>query len=200
MADRQREMVALMRDVLGDDYVSLEVRSHTHEEDLAEGTSTVRATLVDRRAGVDREIQGSGTGLVDAFFNALLANLVGQYQSLRHIRFQSFSVGAQAATGRRDSLTDAVGTVRLEVDNQVGSTFVFTDSSRSVTASSIRVTVAAVEYFVNSELAFFRVREFLDNAHAEGRSDTAERYTHMLTRLVRNASYAVPKDGDGDGT
>jgi hypothetical protein len=76
------------------------------------------------------------------------------------------------------------------VVNQVGRLFSFTDSSRSVAASSLRVTAAAVEYFINSERAFWLIRSFLDDAKASGRPDVADRYTRMLTDLVQNSSYA----------
>jgi hypothetical protein len=190
MAPRQDQMASLLREVLDESYFLLEVRGHALEEDLVAGTSTVRLTLVDPKSGDEREAQGKGVGLVDATFDALVGMLVSDYPSLAHIRFVSFSLSGEGGTGERGSRTDAEVRARLDVVNEVGRTFVFTDSSRSVAASSIRVTLSAVEYFVNSERAFFRVRSFLDDAKAKGRPDLADRYTQMLTQLVQNSSYS----------
>jgi hypothetical protein len=187
---KQEQIASLLREVLGESYFVLQVRGHALEEDLVAGTSTVRMTLVDPQTGNERTLEGTGVGLVDAAFNALIRMLVSEYPSLTHIRFASFSLSGAVGTGERGSQTDAEGIARLEVVNQVGRTFLFTDSSRSVAASCIRVTLSAVEYFVNSERAFYRVRSFLDDAKAKGRPDLAERYTQMLTLLVQNSSYA----------
>ena len=189
-AARQDQMRSLMREVLGESYFSLEVRGLSLEEDVAEGRSVVRAKLVDPRSGDEREIQGSGVGLVDAAFDALVTSLVDEYPSLAHIRFRSFKVDGDTGTGEKVSRTDSEGVVRLEVDNQVNRTFVFTDASRSVSASCVRVTLAAVEYFVNSERAFLQVRGLLEDARGASRPDLVDRYTQMLSQLVENASYA----------
>lgn len=189
-APGQEKMSALIQDLLGEDYLRLEVRGHALEEDLVEGVSRVRLSLFDPRSGTEREVHGKGVGLVDAAFDALFGILAAEYASLTHIRFVSFSVLGAVGTGARGSQSDSEGTTRLEVANQVGRVFVFEDSSRSVAASCIRVTVDALEYFVNSERAFFRVRSFLEDAKAKGRPDLVDRYTHVLTDLVRNSSYA----------
>ena len=179
-----------MRDVLGESYFSLDVRGLALEEDLVEGHSVVRARLVDPHSGDEREIKGTGVGLVDAAFDALVTILVDEYPSLAHIRFRTFKVESDTGTGEKDSRTDSEGLVRLEVDNQVNRAFVFTDASRSVSASCLRVTVKAVEYFVNSELAFLAVRKLVDDAKSASRPDLVDRYTRMLSQLVENASYA----------
>ncbi len=190
IAPGQERMLALIRDLLGEDYLHLEVRGHALEEDLVEGVSRVRLTLLDSTTGDEREVSGKGVGLVDAAFDALFGMLAAEYSSLAHIRFVSFSVAGAVGTGERGSQSDSEGTTRLEVANQTGRAFRFEDSSRSVAASCIRVTVDALEYFVNSERAFFRVRSFLDEAKSKGRPDLVDRYTHVLTELVRNSSYA----------
>lgn len=186
----QQKTESLLREVLDESYFRLEVRGHALEEDLIAGSSKVRMTIEDPDSGAEREIEGTGVGLVDAAFDALVTMLVSDYPSLSHIRFVSFSLSGELGTGERDSQTDSEGTARLEVVNEAGRTFLFTDSSRSVAAACIRVTLAAIEYFVNSERAFFRVRSFLEDAKAKKRSDLAERYTQMLSQLVQNSSYA----------
>ncbi len=185
---KRQKMTALLDEVLGESLLRLKVRSHSLEEDLVSGTSTVRLTLGDP----EREIQGKGVGIVDAAFDALIKMLVDEYPSLEHIRFVSFTVSSADGTGERDARTDAEGIARLQVANATNRIFEFTEASRSVAAASIRVTVAAVEYFVNSERAFFTVRGFLDEAKSTGRNDLVQHYTAMLVQLVGNSSYTPP--------
>lgn len=191
MKARQEKMEALMRDLLGDRYLSLAVRWHRLEEDLEADTVKSHATLVDQLTGDERVIDGEGVGLVDAFFNALVESLSPDYPSLECIRFHAFLATGENLTSRSGSGSDSASTVRLEVANRVGRTFVFSDSSRSITASCIKVTLCAVGYFVNSERSFFEVRGLLDDAKARQRPELVTHYTNILSQLVRNASYTT---------
>ena len=94
-------------------------------------------------------------------------------------------------SGKEPAASDAVGQVRLDVKNSMGATFDFTHSSRSVIGSAVVVVLKAVEYFVNSELAFIRTWKGLQDAKARARTDQVETYTRHLAELVRNTSYSA---------
>jgi len=194
LMESQEQMLELMGDILENDLIAFDVRAHVHEEDHQTERSVIRATLVDRRADSEVEIDGEGVGLIDAFFHALVKALAKDYPSLDSIKFREFSASAETETALTGSRSDSVGIIRLEVENQVNRAFVFTHSSRSITASCIRVTLSAAEYFVNSERAFHRTRELVDDARERQREDLVKKYTEMLTRLVRNTSYATTEE------
>ncbi len=87
-------------------------------------------------------------------------------------------------------------TAHLALDNATGSTFRFEASAESASRACLQAILAAAEYFINSERAFFRVRLFLDDAKAKARPDLIGRYTWMLTQLVQNATYTARRDRD----
>jgi hypothetical protein len=113
-----------------------------------------------------------------------------QYPSLKTIVFSDFSVKADVATKKGLAGSDSKANVELVVENGLNRRFTFTHSSRSVTHSSLQVTLQACSYFVNSELAFLKTRAALEHAKKEKRSDSVERYTMILTQLVENTSYS----------
>ena len=190
MAVKQVQMGTLMRDVLGESYISLELRGVEYEDDITAGRASLVAVVVEKRTGVERRVSGEGVGLVSVAFNALVETFVDEYPSLANLRFHSFSLEGAAETEQGSPGIDSQKTAHFAVDNQVGYTFRFTATSRSIRTSCLQVTLAAVEYFVNSELSFFRVRGFLDEAKVKNRPDLVERYTQMLTQIVMNSLYS----------
>jgi len=194
MAVKQAQMGSLMRDVLGESYVSLDLRGVDNDQRYSAEKFILVATLVDSRTGIERYVRGEGLGVVGVAFNALVQALLDEYPSLESLQFHSFELEGFDETDQSSSSNESLPSAHLSVNNQVGHTFRFSASSRSVMTACIQVALLAVEYFINSEQAFYRIRGFLDEAKANDRPDLVDRYTHMLTQLVMNSLYSgLPK-------
>jgi hypothetical protein len=195
MRENQKASEALMREILRENYLELNVERHTHEEDIAGGSSHVRAIVAPAGERTDqsrRTIEGKGVGLVDAFFRGLIEAYSPEFPSLKTIRFVGFTVKGMldksAPKGAPGS--DALGEVRLLVENSDGNDFEFIAQSRSITASALQATLEAVEYFVNSERAFLMTHHALKDAESRGRHDLQQTFGRRLAELVRNTSYS----------
>jgi hypothetical protein len=194
--DTQKATEMLMREILGPDHLELRVEKHKFEEDIAQGQSKIRAVVIPvagrETAREPRAIEGRGVGLIDAFFRGLIDQLSPEYPSLRTIRFVGFTVQGMLDKNRPHgaSGSDAVGEVRLVVENADRHEFEFVSSSRSITASALQATMDAVEYFVNSERAFLVTRRALKDAEARKRPDLVAGFAARLAELVRNTSYS----------
>ncbi len=187
----QDELQALTREVLGPDYVELDVSRYTLTEDLKSGKALIATQLSQAGNGLLRAIEGEGVGLVDALFRGIQQALVGDYPSLANLWFVDFHVSAEFHGAKKDTArSDAPGTVRLGVENASGRTFTFAHTSPSVSASSVRAVLKAVEHFINAELAVLKVYSWIEDARRRSRADLAEKYTQRLADLVQNASYS----------
>lgn len=185
---QQKEAEALIRDVLGKDFLPLRATHLTFDETFESERVRVRCEVLDGQNKHD--ISGEGVGLIDAFFSGLKARLSETYPSLSTLIFVDFSVKADLATKQGKTGSDSKAVVELVVENPSGRRFRFSHSSRSVTHSSVEVVAQACTYFVNSELAFVRTRAALEHAQKEKRADSIDRYTRILTQLVENTSYS----------
>ena len=179
----------LIRRVLGADLLALELERIVLDEDAKTGKSTVTVEVVDSR-GQKQTVQGTGVGMVDALIGGLFKRYEVEYQSLRSIELASFAIQARLDTKQRRAGADAVGEVTLEVRNSEGKLFTFSDSSRSISASSARTVIAAVEYFVNAERAFITLYKSRQDARERNRDDLVTRYTEELAEVVKSTSYA----------
>jgi len=187
----QAELHALTREVLGADYVELQVARYTLTEDLASGRASIATQLTLTGASAARAIEGEGVGLVDALFKGIQRALVADYPSIANLFFDDFHVAGDFRGAKKDGArTDVPGTVRLGVENASGRSFSFEHTSPSVSASSVQAVLRAVEHFVNAELAVLKVYSWIEDARRRSRPDLADKYTQRLADLVQNASYS----------
>jgi hypothetical protein len=126
---------------------------------------------------------------VDATFNALLDRYGVEYQSIKSIEVVAFNVEARLDTKTDKVGVDSMGCVTLGVHNSEGKLFEFTDESRSISRSSARAVLAAVEYFVNAERAFITLHRARMDAKERRRDDLIVRYTRELAEVVKSTSY-----------
>jgi hypothetical protein len=186
---RPQDNLALIRRVLGDDYLDLDVVRLNLEEDFVTGRSKARLALKDSQ-GRELEVEGEGVGLVDSLVFALLERYSAEYQSLKSIKLAGFKVDTRLDSSKRKFGADAVGEVVLDVRNSEDRHFEFADSSRSISMSSAKAVLAAIEYFINAERAFIMLHTGLRDARERQRSDLVSRYTRELAEVVKSTSYA----------
>jgi len=184
------QIQALIREILGEDYLMLRVERFTFEEHVATREGTIRCELAHEASGDGQVIEGRGVGILDAFFRGLKEHFGPEYPSLDTIQFASFSVRGDMDSREDPAGSDALGEVHLEVKNSMNVSFDFVHRSRSITGSSVQVTLKAAQYFVNSERAFVRTWTALQDAKARTRQDLVDTYTRHMTELVRNTSYS----------
>jgi len=179
----------LIKRVLGDDYLELNILKFTLVEEHDKETSAVKVETVDTQ-GNTQLVEGEGCGMVDALFSGLLGRYAIEYQSLETIELANFQVEAKLDTKQRQSGVDAIGKVILDVRNSEGHTFPFSDESRSIATSTARAVLACVEYFVNAERAFIKLHTSLEDAKERNRPDLIGRYTREIAEVVKSTSYA----------
>ncbi|WP_428264205.1 alpha-isopropylmalate synthase regulatory domain-containing protein [Haliangium sp.] len=189
MTQRPHANLELIKRVLGDGYLQLELDRLTVDEVVSEETCSVAVEARDA-GGVTVRVEGKGSGMVDAVFRALLARYAQEYRSLESIELANFQVSAELDTKEAKSGVDAMAKVIIEVQNSEGKSFTFSDGSRSVALSSARAVLAVVEYFVNAERAFITLYKSRKDAQDRHRDDLVARYTHEMAEVVKSTSYA----------
>lgn len=186
----KQAIAQLVGEVLDGTELGLQVDAYSLEENLESGDVKVRCEVHNSRTGEHKTIDGRGVGIVDAFFSGIVALYSDEFPSLGTIRCMDFSVVSNVGTGRGRSGTDMTARVSMMVANSEGREFLFVDESPSITRSSIYAVLRGVEFFINSERAFIAVFRALEHSRKQGRSDSAERYTSMLSTLVEATSYS----------
>lgn len=188
MTKRPLKNLELIKRVLGDDYLELQLRHLTVVEESDDMCSVTFETVDTNNAA--QTVSGHGQGLVDAVLEALYQRYAREYSSLESIELSNFRIEGLMDTRQNKGGGDAKATVVIEVRNSEGALFSFSDESRSIVSSSARAALAMVEYFVNAERAFIMLYKSRKDAQERNRTDLVSRYTREMAEVVRSTSYA----------
>ncbi len=191
---------ALLKEVLDGTELRLKVDSYSLEENLENGEVRIHCGVHDVHTGEKQVIEGTGVGIVDAFFRGLRGRYSDQFPSLNTIKFADFSIAADVDSGGESARTDMAATVTLRVVNSNDREFSFEHSSQSITRSAISVVLESVEFFIDCERAYIMLYRALEHARSENRADSVAMYTTKMTTLVEATSYSevieqIRKDG-----
>jgi hypothetical protein len=188
--EKQQEMISRMKEVLQEEYLQLEVESYSLNEDLEEETCQIQCTLREAD-GSTFTVEGGGVGTIDAFFSGLRDRLADDYPSLKSIRFDEFNIeGLFSSDVGHDQTTKAEAKATVGILNSEGREFVFESTAPSVSRAGLEATLRAAEYFVNSERTYVRLHEILEHYREEGRTDLVDKYTDLMSQVVKNTSYS----------
>lgn len=188
--DKAERMHELATSILGNGF--WEIRAD--EVNLVETTEGKSAEIVAKmteKNGDDVKtliIKGSGVGLVDAFFNALMDVFSKSYHSLEGIEIVEFSISSffEGSHGRR---SDALAEARIDIKNSENHIFSLAHRTPSTSLSSINVVQDVINLFVNGERAYVKLFQAIEDAKARNRSDLAARYERQLGEIVQLTSY-----------
>ena len=134
------------------------------------------------------KVSGEGVGLVDAGFNALINHFSRDYPSLATIQLSDLYF--QISTKSEQSVNLKSKTLmRLEFSNFRKNKTFFEDRTTSIGFTAISVLVKAIEFYINSELLFKRVRFLIKDAEDRSRYDVASKLKYVLSRVVEVTSY-----------
>lgn len=185
---RRTATEALIKQVLGEDYLNLDVVHYRLSEEIGAPDGCQVAVRLRHAAG-EIDIEGRGVGFIDAVYHGLVAHYAQAFQSLKTIQFTGFEVTGKMDTGHQQGL-DAEALVTLKVQNSEKHDFVFMAEGRSTVACTLEAVISAVEFFVNSERAFRQVHRALEDARSRNRADLIQSYTAKLAELVNTTSYS----------
>lgn len=190
MYEKQTQMISLMKEILQDKYLHLQVHHYALNENLDQGSVDIHCRLSDQN-GESFEVEGVGVGVIDALFDGLKKRMADAYPSLKSIRFSEFSIeGLVSRDDGPDIATQAEALAKVGIVNSENHEFLFEARAPSVSRAGIEATILAAEYFVNSERTYVRLHEILEHYRDEGRTDLVEKYTDLMARVVQNTSYS----------
>ena len=176
----QRQQVKLIiHEALGDEYRNLTfdgLSTQTHSKTKDTG---VRIWFHDNDESV--EITSSdGKGAVDGMFKAL-ANYYSSLNSIKSLKLKSIDMNIDLPNS--ETGTDAMVKVDICFCNGKQCAY-FTDTSYSFTRSSCECLLRGVEFFLNSELAFKKIKGFVKDAKKRNRYDLVSKYQMQLATIV----------------
>jgi hypothetical protein len=183
---KRGDIDALLEEVLGEKAHQITPRHFTIKENLEEGTSEVSCSFMEGQK--KRKFNSKGIGFVDALFKGILEVYVKMFRSLKNVCFTSFGLRAQLESGSSLAGSDSEATVLLETSNRGDRVMAFRRTAKSINAAAAQVVFDAIQFYINCEMAFKKLKAAILDAKKRGRNDTAAVYTSKLVDIVNIAS------------
>ncbi len=183
------QLFDLFKSVLNDDYISWEINSYQVSEGIESDLAQLKVDL-KQSDGKIISLEGSGDGVIDAFFSTLVESFSSEYCSLKTINFADFKVTTNIASKNSFSGSDSEVEVEILIENSYKKQFNFVKSGRSMLSAAMKATLIVTEFFVNSEKAYIVASKSLADSQERHRSDLVQHYQNILIQLVKNTSYS----------
>ncbi len=188
--DLRDRLTDIIRSLLGDDYISLDIETVEIVEDLSCDKTSIYCSYSLSSEEKGAIVEGTGTGVVDALYNAFVNRIGEDYKSLRELKLVDFRLSADGLNKYR--VKPGTGAF-VEAQMMIGGDadrILFRSRSRSMNTAAIKVVSAVIEYFINSEIAFLRLKALYADAKSRNREDLATNYRRKIIELVSANSYA----------
>ena len=190
---KQSRYENIAREVLGAHYLALEIKDNfVIRENFNHDQTQIECIIVmsDVNQSQEKKIVGHGAGPVDAFFNALMAELSGEYESLETFEFSQFATRANLKKSHfKNSGSNAEVEALVVVRNGFDNELIFRDKSQSLSRASATAVLKSVEFFVNIEKAVKILKISINDAEKRNRGDILSSCISKLGELVNATSY-----------
>jgi len=183
----QQHIENIIKEVLGAEYINLFITNFVLSENDEQQISNIFCDIKFSNEWKDEQIEGHGTGAVNALVNGMMKTFSQKFFSLEQVELDDFAVRVKFASNRRS--TDAPVEIKLILRNKRNQRIYFHATSRSMVIAAVSVIRKAFEYLINAERAILQLREDIAYATLRNRQDLASKYTKQMTELVRILSY-----------
>tara|TARA_B100001094_G_C17792662_1_gene605127 strand:- start:31 stop:588 length:558 start_codon:yes stop_codon:yes gene_type:complete len=180
------EIQEYIEEYLQDKKTNLKITNYTLKESASGATIVLRLLS----SGDEIELTGTGVGLLDACWAALVAGFKDEYGSLNRIELTDayFRTDVRKGSDVNSSMKSRM-VINLEFKNQSKNIVSFRRRTSSVSYSSVSAVVAAIEFYINCEKLFNRLRFLTEEAKGRNRSDIAQKYCYALSKIVQVTNY-----------
>jgi len=188
--NKRAKLYGIIKEVLGIGYVKLFAEKLVSTENIKDNIAQIKCSFYEtcnKKKSV-KKLNSTGRGLIDALFGGLLEHYSESYRSLKNITFVGFAIKPDFETSETSG-SDASVEVVIEFLNSSRKIMTFRSKNRSVVSASVESIFAAIEFYINSELAFRRLKFLILDAKERDRGDLLSLYKYQISAIVSVTSY-----------
>ena len=184
---KRDDISELVVGLLGTDYLRLSIKKLTLTENYEKKTSTINCRFSENGTS-PLVLKSKGCGLLDALHCGLVEHYREKYPSLLTLTFEGFSIIPDFSK-RDGSGSDAEVEVVLKFANSQENVVTFREVGKSFVSASVAALFGSIEFYINAERAFRKLRKLIEEAKDRGRSDLVQGYVSKISTIVRVTSY-----------
>lgn len=183
----REDIYQAVKSFLKEDFLTLQVKTFELIENYETEKTEICCVFSDG-GEKNKVIRGLGHGTLDALYHALLYHYKKEAPSIENITFEGFSVRPDWRT-KTSSGSDAEVEVEIEFRNSMNSIVTFRNKGRSFVKAAVKGVFDAIEFYINAEIYFRKLKGLIAEAKGRNRSDLVQSYVSRISEIVRVTSY-----------
>ena len=187
--NKKDEISNFVDSVLGADTYRLKLIRLDCVENFTKNETTAKLQMTANNRKDRIKCSGQGVGIMHSLFLCLKELYAVEYPSLREIELKSFAANTYLGSPDLPNKIEACVEIVVEFENAYGQVTPFRASSSSLLKSAAMSLVSAIQYYINAEKAFLKLRSLIKDAEERKRSDIKMDLVYKITKIVGVSSY-----------
>lgn len=185
---KRAEIYKVIKSTLEEEYIKLQVNKITFSEDCIDNILKVDCKFFESGGSKIKTLKSTGVGLVDALFVGLLKHYGKRFPSINSVSFEGFEVLPDFSR-KIKSGSDSPVDVAIKLSNSCNSIMTFRTSGRSFVSACALGVFRAIEFYINAEKAFKKLKTLIKEAQSRNRFDISQEYVSKISTIVKVTSY-----------
>lgn len=139
--------------------------------------------------GVKKNIKFSSDCVIGSIFDALVLEHSVKFSSLKTLGFVGYSVNPIFSPASKTN-SDAPVEVKIEISSSNKSAIPFREKDVSVLKASTKCIFGCIQYYINSERCFRKLKMLIKEAQSRARGDIAQQYISDISEIVKVTGYS----------
>lgn len=177
----------IIDDILGPDKLTFRIENFVLYEKSPDYCARAECDLITSYGAL--KLRGSGSGIMEALFNAFIAAYRKEYYCLETVEFEDFSARVKFSDGQKRSKIDAPVEITVAIKTHHKTRLYFRAQSSSLTGAAIDVVSAAIEFLINCERAVTALCLDIHTLREAKKGYLIDSYVFKLTELVSAANF-----------
>ena len=136
-----------------------------------------------------QKMEFSGVGTVGSVFDKLIDLYSERYPSLKTLAFVEYSA-RPVFSDKSKTNSEAPVEVHVYISSASKKAIPFRAFDSSILRASIKCVFDCVQYYVNSEMCFKKLKYLVKEAQSRSRGDVAQKYISDISEIVKVTSYS----------
>lgn len=138
---------------------------------------------------IKKSVHFSGKSTIGGMFDKLVGVYCDDYPSLNTLEFVEYST-LPSFNPESKTNSDALVEVRVHISSDGKEAIPFRRFDHSVLRASIKCIFDCIQYYVNSEMCFKKLKFLIKEAQSRSRGDIAQKYISDISEIVKVTSYS----------
>jgi hypothetical protein len=190
---KQEKQIKLVKDVLGEDYINLQINNFNIKQSIinneCEISCKIHLNSINEKYKKNIEILSIGKGPIDSLFSGFINVLENEFITLKDIKLCKFYIKTKLDETSKYGTNGHI-IIEILVTNSNKQLLRFKCESNSIISAIVHSIIKIFQHYINAEYSVILLKKLYNDAKNRYRTDLMDEYTSLLSEIVKNTNYS----------